>query len=148
MSSLPACLPACVQGDAVVMVEHRSGSSDAYGQGRKTPMTLRDLISHMQHGDSNLYLSTQEVGLICQGAAATAAAAAARCGSSCDRAGLLDTGHCNRYKLPPSSFAGVKYLVSRRVECNALVQQLGNALAPQTVIDSSITIKALALPFS
>lgn len=50
-----------MQGDAVVMVEQRSGSSDAYGQGRKVPMALRDFISHMQRGDSNLYLSTQEV---------------------------------------------------------------------------------------
>jgi hypothetical protein len=45
-----------------VMVEHRSGSSDAYGQGRKAPMALKDLLTHLQKGDSNLYMSTQEVG--------------------------------------------------------------------------------------
>lgn len=50
-----------VQGNAVVTVEHRSGSNDAYGQGRKAPMKLRDFISHLQKGDSNLYMSTQEV---------------------------------------------------------------------------------------
>jgi hypothetical protein len=54
------CCPA-LQGDAVVMVEHRSGSSDAYGQGKKVPMALRDFIARMQKGDSNLYMSTQEV---------------------------------------------------------------------------------------
>lgn len=54
-------LPCAVQGDAVVMIEHRSGSSDAYGQGKKAPMPLRDFIARMQKGDSNLYLSTQEV---------------------------------------------------------------------------------------
>lgn len=54
------CCPA-LQGDAVVMVEHRSGSSDAYGQGKKAPMALRDFIARMQKGDSNLYMSTQEV---------------------------------------------------------------------------------------
>jgi hypothetical protein len=49
------------QGDAVVMVERRSGSSDAYGQGKKAPMKFRDFISPLQKGDSNLYMSTQEV---------------------------------------------------------------------------------------
>lgn len=52
----------CLQGNAVVMVEHRSGSSDAYGQGRKGPMALKDLITHLQRGNSDLYMSTQEVG--------------------------------------------------------------------------------------
>ncbi len=50
-----------LQGDTVVMVEHRSGSTDAYGQGKKVPMALREFIARMQKGDSNLYLSTQEV---------------------------------------------------------------------------------------
>jgi hypothetical protein len=43
------------------MVEQRSGSNDAYGQGKKAPMKFRDFISHLQKGDSNLYMSTQEV---------------------------------------------------------------------------------------
>jgi hypothetical protein len=55
------CLPLVPQGDAVVMVERRSGSNDAYGQGKKAPMRFRHFISHLQKGDSNLYMSTQEV---------------------------------------------------------------------------------------
>lgn len=51
--------------DTVVVVEHRSGSADTYGQGHKVPMTLRDFITRMQQGDSKLYLSTQEVGATC-----------------------------------------------------------------------------------
>lgn len=63
------------------MVEHRRDSSDAYGQGKKVPMQLRELIAHLQKGDSNLYMSTQEVGevpaglLVPAGMPATAAAA-------------------------------------------------------------------------
>eukprot|EP00775_Hariotina_reticulata_P000764 gene764-1071_t len=50
-------------GDVTVEVEHRGDISEGYGQGKKMPMPVRQLIQAMQQGDSSLYMSTQEVGV-------------------------------------------------------------------------------------
>jgi hypothetical protein len=45
-----------------VQVEFRSGAGEGYGKGRKREMRFGELVDRLAAGDSDLYLTTQEVG--------------------------------------------------------------------------------------
>lgn len=50
-----------LQGDAEVLVEVRGGAGEAYGKGVKKRMTFGAFVRAMAAGDTNLYLTAQQV---------------------------------------------------------------------------------------
>ena len=56
-------------GSCEVEVEVRANTSESYGRGKTTKLKFKDFIKRVATGDSNLYLTTQKLGVDLEGRA-------------------------------------------------------------------------------